>query len=503
MAKPHKLAKALAQCVVLCALLLGVAPLLQFLMREGGTSFNDHGIWPVVAFTLKQALLSTFVSIVLGMAVARALSRQNFTGQRWFLQLLALPMAMPAIVAVLGLVTLYGNSGILAGVIPLYGFWGIVLAHVFFNVPMCARLFFQAVRNAPDEGFKLAAQLRFSEVAQFTHVEWPALRPVVPRAAALVFLLCAASFVIALSFGGASATTLEVAIYQSLRMDLDIPRALQLSLVQVGLSLGLISLVLHAFETDAFTLSLRVGQKFRARSSGLAKALDVGLICVAGLLVFPVLVAVFAAGVPALHFTALTGQALATSLGLGLGSALLAMVLALPLARAGDQASHLISLAAIILPPAVMATGWFILLRGLPDSLWLTAGLILALNSLMALPYAVASLTSGFQRITPVHDRLAQQLGLKGWARWRVVEFPVLRPQLAQGFLMALVNSMGDLTAITLFGTRGLVTLPSLQQAEMGHYRGADAAGTAALLLLLCGGLTLLAHYAGEQHDPA
>ncbi|MDE2385896.1 MAG: thiamine/thiamine pyrophosphate ABC transporter permease ThiP [Alphaproteobacteria bacterium] len=503
MAERFQPGRRMVQGLVLCALLLGLLPLFEFLATQGDWNFAAHGVWPVVVFTLKQALISTLISVVAGIAVAHALLRQNFPGRALFLKLLALPMAMPAIVAVLGLVSLFGNSGLLPGVVPLYGFTGIVLAHVFFNLPMCARLFFQALQAAPEEGFKLAAQLNMGEAATFRHVEWPQLQPAIARVASLVFLLCAASFVIALNFGGASATTLEVAIYQSLRLDFDVPRALQLSLVQVALSGTLIWLVAKAFESDAFAVSLKPWQGFRPRPSLATRALNIALVCAAALLVLPVLLAVLASGLQGLHFTAPTWQALGTSLALGLASAVIALLLAWPLARADDAASHLISLAAMILPPAVMATGWFILLRGLPDSWALSFALIVALNSLMALPFAAATLTAGFRKITPVHERLASQLGLQGLARLRIVELPVLRPHLAQALLMAMVNSLGDLTAITLFGSHGILTLPSLQQAEMGHYRGAEAAGTAALLLLVCGALTFLAHHLAEQHDHA
>jgi thiamine transport system permease protein len=49
---------------------------------------------------------------------------------------------------------------------------------------------------------------------------------------------------------------------------------------------------------------------------------------------------------------------------------------------------------------------------------------------------------------------------------------------------MAFVLSLGDLTAITLFGSQDLVTLPALIHAQMGSYRIDAAAGSALLLAL-------------------
>ena len=66
-----------------------------------------------------------------------------------------------------------------------------------------------------------------------------------------------------------------------------------------------------------------------------------------------------------------------------------------------------------------------------------------------------------------------------------------------------MVLSLGDLTAITLLGSNGILTLPNLLHAEMGHYRGQAAEGTALLLLMLCGALTYIAQKLGDTHAEA
>ncbi len=53
---------------------------------------------------------------------------------------------------------------------------------------------------------------------------------VLPGLVLIVFLLCATSFTLVLTLGGGpSATTLEVAIYQALKLDFDPPRAVALA----------------------------------------------------------------------------------------------------------------------------------------------------------------------------------------------------------------------------------------------------------------------------------
>lgn len=59
----------------------------------------------------------------------------------------------------------------------------------------------------------------------FRFVEWPWLRRQIAPVAALIFMLCFASFATVLSLGGGpQATTIELAIYQALSYDYDPPR---------------------------------------------------------------------------------------------------------------------------------------------------------------------------------------------------------------------------------------------------------------------------------------
>jgi thiamine transport system permease protein len=123
-----------------------------------------------------------------------------------------------------------------------YGLKGILLAHVFFNMPMATRLFLQALENIPGEQRQLAAQLGMRGWSFFRFVEWPWLRRQIP-VAALIFMLCFASFATVLSLGGGpQATTIELAIYQALSYDYDPGRAALLAMVQMVCCLGLVLL---------------------------------------------------------------------------------------------------------------------------------------------------------------------------------------------------------------------------------------------------------------------
>lgn len=99
-------------------------------------------------FTLLQAALSALLSVVLAVPVARALARRRFVGRAVLVTMLGAPFLLPVIVAVLGLLAVFGRAGWvnqvmgLAGLPPvsIYGLQGVVIAHVFLNLPLAIRM---------------------------------------------------------------------------------------------------------------------------------------------------------------------------------------------------------------------------------------------------------------------------------------------------------------------------------------------------------------------------
>ena len=157
-------------------------------------------------------------------------------------------------------------------------------------------------------------------------------------------------------------------------------------------------------------------------------------------------------------------------------------------------------LAAWIVPPAVLATGWFMTLIAHAGRPGVAVSLVVAMNALMALPFAYHTLAPALAQQAAAHDRLCLNLGIAGWTRFRVIDLPALRRPAALAGLMAFILSLGDLTAIALFGTQDVVTLPALIYRQMGSYRFDEAIGTALLLgLMVLGLITLAERWSGRR----
>ncbi len=207
-------------------------------------------------------------------------------------------------------------------------------------------------------------------------------------------------------------------------------------------------------------------------------------------------------------------QAALTSAVLAFSSALLAAALSLSLAmarralalrRRGAGSGLLETLAdtgagfVLVVPPVVVGAGWFLLLRHAGDVFAAAPVMVVAVNAVMATPFAIRAVRPAYDAASERHEKLCAQLGISGWARLRLIDWPALRRPLGTAFAFAMALSLGDLGVIALFGSDQVQTLPYLLLARMGSYRTADAAGLALLLGAVCLALMLAAERMGRE----
>ena len=511
---PTGSADALGLSVALLLAALIWAALLMLFGQAGeaqiGALLGSAYVWRILRFTLIQALLSTLLSAGLGMLVARAFAREaTFPGRRALLGLMSLPIVLPSLVAVFGIVAIYGQNGWLARVLAaagvdakpnIYGLGGVVLAHVFFNLPLAVRLLLPGWHSIPVESWRLSAQLGMSSWPVFRLIEWPMLRRYLPHAAATIFMLCVGSFAIVLALGGGpGAATFEVAVFEALRFEFDPPKAAVLALGGLALNLTCLALAQGAIGDAAIGSGWRANvQDWRQRGVG-ARALDALLIAAAALLLAGPVIATLTDGLSGLRHVALdwglVARATGTSIGLAVPAALLSLLIALPIVLAEASAREAMPgraaalRGALILPiavsPMALGLGCFLILHstfeGMPRAV---IGIVL-LNAVMTVPFVAAILRPAVERARQRHERLCRALGIAGWSRWRLVDWPILRPSIGTALAMAAAMALGDLVGIGLFGDARLRNLTLLLYDQLGAYRMSGAAIVAALLMLL------------------
>ena len=475
------------------------------------TTAYDSYFFKIAGFTLWQAALSTLLSLLPAVFIARALHRHPvFFGRALIIRLMALPLALPALIAALGLLALLGRVGIAAPLLSwatgarwpgIYGLGGILTAHVFFNMPLAARLFLAALEAVPQDHWRLASQLGFKPLARFRLLEWPAIKAAIPGVALMVFLLCATSFTLVLVLGGGpQATTLEVAIYQALRFDYAPQTAVAFAMVQLVFACCL-ALIAARFVPAEPPRNADISPSNLMRPKPLETIINFILIAASVIFIAAPMLAIFVRGLDADLSKLVTQQsvilATLTSIVLAALASLTACTIAIALLAARSKSITTFASRGggvlLSVSPVVIGAGWFIALQSIINPLKAAPVLIVAVNALMALPFVLRALSPSWAASRTRHDRLALSLGLTGFTRFMLVERIALRAPITAALAFAAALSLGDLGVVAMFGSDSLQTLPSLLFARLGSYRSDDAAGLALLLMVLCLGLLWLA----------
>jgi len=488
----HRIVVAFA---VLALAVLTLGPLTAVLVRAGGFGGLGPGAWQALRFTLMQATLSAGCSVLLAVPVAKALMRQRFWGRAALVTLMGAPFILPVIVAVMGLIAVFGQAGLVNGVLSslglprldVYGLHGVVLAHVFFNLPLAVRMLLAGWQAVPGEHLRLAASLGLSRGAYWRVIDGPVILRVAPGAFVVIFVICLTSFAVALTLGGGPrATTVELAIYQAMRFDFDLARAASLAFLQLALGLvaGVVALRL-AFSEGYGVSRDRIGA--RRDGTGAMRVWDTIWILAAALFLLIPLGAIALRGATGLGTLSIdTWRAAGHSFVVALASTALCMAWAVALAT---RRGALWALTAIAVSPLVLGTGMFLILRPFVNPFEMALPVTTLVNALMGLPFALRVIVPQAEAVTFDYGRLAVSLRMTPWAWLWLVWLPRLRPVL--GFAAGLVAAlaMGDLGVIALFADPDRATLPLQVYRLMGSYQMDAAAGAALLLLALSLGL--------------
>ncbi len=503
-------------------LLLGFACLLfltLYFARDANTFTQiDSRTYGLLKFTLYQAFLSTILSLLVGVLLAWSLAHQsNFKGRSLLVALFSSSLVLPTLIVVFGLIGIFGRNGWINQAALylfdhsfgsyLYGLGGILLAHTYLNASFASRALLHGFESIPKEKYKLAKSLNFSLLERFLYVEYPALKSTLLSIGSTIFLLCFSSFAVVLLLGGSpSYNTLEVAIYEAVKLDFDIGLALKLALIQLSIS-ALFVIVSSGFRTglaNLKTAAIEIPWR-EPKSVQLIQRVIIALFTL--FFVLPLIV-ILIDGIGAdfvrIFKETLFIRSLLTSIGLATASSILTVIIALllsdtrrnfiletrlakkPFARFLNAMVAFAGNLYLAIPALVMGLGFFLMSQKYeaPMLVWSTAALLSA-NVLMSLPFALSVLVPVMQKTAQRYDKLVFSLGLGKIQRWIYVEYPYLKSSLGYVFALAFCFSLGDLGIIALFGSDEFSTLPWYLYQLMGSYRNEDAAGVALVLLVL------------------
>jgi putative spermidine/putrescine transport system permease protein len=153
------------------------------------------------------------------------------------------------------------------------------------------------------------------------------------------------------------------------------------------------------------------------------------------------------------------------SLGLGLVSATLAIVLAIPSSLAlarfrfpGREALMAFFLSPLMIPHVVLGLAFlrFFTSIGVAGTY---AGLVIA-HTIVVIPYALRLVLASATGMDPALERAALSLGASRWITFRRIVLPLIMPGVVSGWVIAFITSFDELTMSIFIASPSTTTLP-------------------------------------------
>ncbi len=518
-------------------------PVLSIFKNIGAADFlktlQNSYYQSVIGFTFLQAAVSTVSAVLIGLPGAWIMSHLDFKGKRFLNSLTTVPFVLPSVLVVLGFVLCFGNSGIINSLIMkivsldkphlkiLYSFKAIIMAHTFYNFPVSLRIVSSAWKQSGRSRIEAAEILGAGRIRIFFTITLPALLPSIIASASLVFIFCFMSFAIILVLGGGPAfTTIEVEIYRLARITLDIEAAASLALTGALLT-GLLTYIyikLQKRATVAAGIDSPIAERKFTRMPVQERVfIIIYLVVVIVLIIGPLAAVVFRsfqgrAGwrgdivfTLKSYRTVFSSGSLFKSVGNSILYATGAMLISVPagLIAAYATARGLIRFSGaaetlFMLPMGVssivLGLGYYSMLSLISVNLSNRGILIVLAHSVIAMPFAVRTLTTGIRGISKSLLEASGTLGA-GFVRTFIrIELPLLKGSLISAAAFAFCISAGEINAALILSDGASPTMPIAVYRLISSYKFFGACAMGSILMLICGiAFYLIDRYGGNE----
>lgn len=487
----------------------------QVLFRDIANLACNDSIQKSILNTFLQAACSTLIAMAMGIPMAFFCAKRKFPGKRILTGLSSVPLCIPPLILVLAFVRFFGMNGFINKIISgitgekepaltfLYSFRGIILLQGFYNFPLIMTNVASLWSRLPTREEDAAYLLGKSRIQVFFSVTLYKILPGILSSSILVFLYCFFSFIIVLLLSGVNFSVLEVEIYSTIRMGLDIQKGCALAILETVIALLFIIFYLRLEnKTSGLFGYTEKNTPEKIKSPGEKIILILFLVLIFLFLAGPLFAMIlngldFSKGflVPRIfsNYTSLfSNHKFYTSLGntliTGVSTATLSVICALTysilifmLKPSLRQKLKVLGFLPTAISGVVIGLGWLLL----PGAKNITT-LILA-QSVVAFPFAFIPVYSSIEKISPDILDAAKMLGSsKGEINVRII-IPIIRKSIFIAWIFAFAVSAGDATLPIVLGIPGFENLSLMLYRLSGAYRFGEASACGLILILITG----------------
>ncbi len=439
----------------------------------------------VLELALNSVVLAAAVTVsclLLGTASAWVLTRVRIPFQPAWLLIAALPLAVPSYLAAYGW---------LVWIPAMNGFWASWLVMTAVCVPYVTLPVAAALRGASGNLHDVARTLGRGPFSAFWSATWPQIRPAAIAGALLVCLYTLSDFGL-----------VSLLRYQTLTWGINAAYSTSFNRNQAALlALVLVALALAVVAGERRSRGQSNGVPLRSVAPVRAPGAWMGPVALI-LLAAPILGVV----VPVLGLLSRLVQAetlreidvprlvgaIGSTLGLALAGALLAVILALPIAAlAARYRSRLVSVIEATgflghgLPGIVVGLSLVFFALSVVPALYQSVIVLVFGYAVLFMPKAIGTMRSGIAGVPGSLVEVSRMLGLSPLATWWRVTARLALPAIGVGALLVAISVMKELPATLLLRPTGISTLATELWSRTTVFEFGAAAPFAAALVLV------------------
>jgi iron(III) transport system permease protein len=470
--------------------------------------FSTPTLYGSILNSVGVAIVVTVIVIPLAFGYAYALTRSRMPFRSLFYAGAMLPLFAPSLLSAISLIYLFGNQGLLKGLLfggSIYGPAGIVVAQVFYCFPHALIIAVTALALADARLYEVADALGTKKSRIFRTVTLPGAKFGLINAAFVVFTLVVTDFGIAKVIGG-QFNVLATDAYKQVVGQQNF---------EMGAVVGMVLLVpaVLAFVIDRMVQRRQVAL-LSARAVPLEpkenRARDIALLCfcllVVGLLIVVLGTAVWASFITYWPYNlALTlknyefgtfdqsgWSSFGNSVAMAAGAAILGTAIVFSGAylvektkvfAGGRMIAHLLAMLPMAVPGLVLGLGYVFFVNASWNPLNILYGtlLVLVINC-VAHFYTVAHITAltALKQIDPEFESVSASLKVPFWRTFGRVTVPICMPSILDIAVYLFVNALTTVSAVIfLYGAdTKLASIAIVHMDEAGVTSGAAAMAT-------------------------
>ena len=195
---------------------------------------HSNNIWKAFYYSIFIALISAFVSTVIGTLGAIALKWFDFKGKKYLKNLSVLPLVVPDIIIGVSLLIMFATLKFKLGITTIF------IAHTTFNIPYVLFIVLSRLDEFDYSIVEAAYDLGATNRQTLTKVIIPMLLPAIISAFLMALTLSFDDFVITFFVSGPGSSTLPLRIYSMIRLGVSpVVNALSVILIIISILLTL------------------------------------------------------------------------------------------------------------------------------------------------------------------------------------------------------------------------------------------------------------------------